>query len=355
MRPAEQLQAIWPSFSPARQQFPTALTAAVHSLLVHSRQPHQFLRTAGGDSHYQALPGLLVPRLVLGQLSLLACYRLTLESAEGTMAQAWKKVELGGQVFLFQLIVREGIVGYSCYLTDLVNIYKEQIDKHGFSDKFSSINSDLELDDISEGFEEVTGIMNSEGGSSRKMKGEVTQDCCDLQVEWFSEGIPYKWVFNMVKGSSSEFHDLVTKSLLKCMALLLGEREELVSIIRSKDLEIEDYENSGAKLTRKGLKTTWFKPELAFNETKPVEIEDEINFMTSSEIQSVISKTVVWTETDQVDSKVENNGSVFESPAAAKEVKDITPKLNTKRKIVKPDLTKIADKMNNKKRKLNSL
>lgn len=270
------------------------------------------------------------------------------------MTGQWRKVELGGQAYLLQLNVREDIVGYSCYLTDLVNIYKEEVDKEGFTDKFGEINSDLELDDIVEGFKEVTGIMISEG--VKKIKGEVLEDCCDLNVEWFSEGIPYKWIFKLFRRSSSEFHDLVTKSLLKSMALLLGEREELVSIIRSKDLEIEDYENSGAKLTRKALKTTWFKPELAFNETKSVEIEDEIDFITSSHIQNVMNKAVVQIKGDEVDSKETENESackVIKSPT--KESTEIPPKLNTKRKIVKPDLNKIADKMSNKKKKLNSL
>jgi len=270
------------------------------------------------------------------------------------MAGKWRKLELGGQAYLLQLNVREDIVGYSCYLTDLVNIYKEEVNKEGFSDKFGEINSDLELDDIVEGFKEVTGIMLSEG--ERKIKGKVLEDCCDLKVEWFSEGIPYKWIFKLVRESSSEFHELVTKSLLNSMALLLGEREELVSIIRSKDLEIEDYENSGAKLTRKALKTTWFKPELAFKETKPVEIEDEIDFITSSHIQNVMNKAVVQIKGDEVDSKETEHGTackVMKSPT--KESSEIPPKLNTKRKVVKPDLNKIADKMSNKKKKLNSL
>jgi len=271
------------------------------------------------------------------------------------MAGAWRKVELGGQTFLFQLNVDEGSVGYSCYLTDLVNIYKEEIDKNGFTGRFNEVNSDLEVSDILEdGLKEVVSIVNSDG--EKKIKGEIIEDCCDLHVQWLSEGIPYKWIFKMVRGSSSEFHDNVTKSLLKSMALLLGERDELVSIIRSKDLEIEDYENSGAKLTRKALKTTWFKPELAFQETKTAEIEDEIDFITSSKIQNIMNKTLSKKTGDEVDLKVKVNGSTFQaSESLTKEDISIPPKLSAKRKIVKPDLSKIADKNKNKRAKLNSL
>merc|ERR1712098_700427 len=59
---------------------------------------------------------------------------------------------------------------------------------------------------------------------------------------------------------------------------------ELVSIIRSKDLELEDYENSGAKLTRKALKTTWFSEEETFLGKEPVRVNDEVDFMTSRDM-----------------------------------------------------------------------
>jgi len=268
------------------------------------------------------------------------------------MEDAWHKLDLAGKLYLFKLTAREGIVGYSCYLTDLVDLYQEQIDREGFCDKFSRVNSDLELDDIGEGFGEVISIMKAEE-KARKVKGEIMPDSCDLQVEWISEGIPYKWIFHLVKGSSSNFHDVVTKSLLDSMAFLVQEKKELVNIIRSKDLELEDYENSGAKLTRKALKTTWFRQEEAFNEIKPVQLDDDIDFMTSPEIQNVMNKTVKMAKEDSNSKVTVKSADSLDSPK--KEAKENTPKLDSKRKIVKPDLTKIADKMNNKKRKLNSL
>jgi len=268
---------------------------------------------------------------------------------------SWQRVELGGEMYLFQLVVREGMMGYTCYLTDLVNIYKEQIDKDGFSKKFSEVNGDIELDDIDEGFREVIKIMNKQ---DKKVNGKVLfeEDIFNMDVEWISDGIPYKWTFNLVRGSSTEFHDMITKSLLKGMAILLQEKKELVSIIRSKDLELEDYENSGAKLTRKALKTSWFKEDEAFNERKPVFIDNEIDFMSSSEVLSVIDKPVQKpTETQNcTNAKLASNLDIS-VPHLKESVKESTPNLDSKRKIAKPDLSKIADKMNNKKRKLNSL
>ena len=246
-------------------------------------------------------------------------------------------------------------MGYTCYLTDLVYMYKEQISKDEFSDKFSKINSDIELDDIDEGFKEVIEVMNKQ---VKKIKAEVLlkEDIFDMHVEWVSDGIPYNWIFNLVRGSSSEFHALITKSLLKGMAILLQEKKELVSIIRSKDLELEDYENSGAKLTRKALKTSWFKEDEAFQDREPVLIDDEIDFMSSSEMQNVIDKTLKKTTETQSCKNTKLASDLDNIDAPQKEnVKLSTSNLDSKRKIVKPDLAKIADKMNNKKRKLNSL
>eukprot|EP00092_Neocalanus_flemingeri_P098369 GFUD01125432.1.p1 GENE.GFUD01125432.1~~GFUD01125432.1.p1 ORF type:complete len:272 (+),score=82.89 GFUD01125432.1:259-1074(+) len=271
------------------------------------------------------------------------------------MVGAWRKVELDGQAYLFQLDVSEDRVGYTCYLTDLVNIYKEKIDKDGFTDKFVEINSDLEDVDILEWFKEVNSIMNSD--VEKKLKGEIVGDFFNLEIKWFSDEIPIRWIFKMTRGSPSDFHDQVTKSLLLSMSLLLGEREELVATIRSKDLEIEDYENSGARLTRKALKTTWFKPELAFNETKTVVIEDELAFLTSEQIQSIMNKTLAKKVEDEVDLKGKVNGSSSQaSKSIIGEAKSLPPKLSNKRKVVKPDLAKIADSnKKNKRSKLNSL
>jgi len=270
---------------------------------------------------------------------------------------SWQRVELGGEMYLFQLVVREGTMGYTCYLTDLVYIYKEQIDKDGFSKKFNEVNSDIELDDMDEGFKEVIAIMNKQV-KNKKVKGEILfeEDILNMHVEWVSDGIPYKWIFNLVRGSSTEFHDVITKSLLKGMAILLQEKKELVSIIRSKDLELEDYENSGAKLTRKALKTTWFKEDEAFNEREPVFIDDEIDFMSSSEVLSVIDKPVQKPTKTQTctNTKVASNLDISDT-SLKESVKESTSNLDSKRKIVKPDLAKLADKMKNKKRKLNSL
>jgi len=273
------------------------------------------------------------------------------------MAGAWRNVELDGQKSLFQMEVKKGTVGYTCFVTDLVNLYKEEIDKDGFIKKFSEINSEVEVDDFEGIFSEISSIMNNSDSDGGKLEGGIEGDSCDLHLCWESDGLKLKWMFQLVRQSGSEFHQHVTKSLLRSMALLLGERDELVSIIRSKDLEIEDYENSGAKLTRKALKTTWFKPELAFNETKPVELNNEIDFMTSSEIQNVMNKSVIKTTGDEVDLKVKAKES--NEPASKTPVKEakviLPPTLSSKRKVVKPDLNKIADRQSNKKAKLNSL
>jgi len=279
---------------------------------------------------------------------------LTVSDILVTMAGAWKKVEFGGQKYLFKLIV-ETVGGYSCYLTDLVNLYKETTSKEVFAERFNEVNSDLEISDISEALKEVSSIINSDG--EKNIVGEVRDDICEIKVDWLIDEIPYMWIFKMERGSNDDFNQQVTKSLLSSIALLLGEREFLVSVIRSKDLEIEDYENSGSKLTRKALKTTWFKPEVDLNGTKAVQIEDEIEFITSPQIQNIIHKTIIKKVEDEVDTKENVNGNVSQvNKNSNEEVKSTLPNLSTKRKIVKPDLAKmVGTKNKTKKSKLNSL
>jgi len=249
----------------------------------------------------------------------------------------------------------ETLGGYSCYLTDLLNIYKEIISKEIFAERFNEVNSDLEISDVGEVLTEVSSVINGEG--EKKVVGEVREDFCEIKVDWQMDEIPYMWIFKMERGSSYDFNQQVTKFLLSSIALLLGERDYLVSVIRNKDLEIEDYENSGSKLTRKALKTTWFKPEVDLNETKATQIEDEIEFFTSPQIQNIMNRTIIKKVEDEVNTKENVNENASQvNTNVHEEVKSTLPNLSTKRKILKPDLAKmVGSKNKTKKLKLNSL
>jgi len=269
--------------------------------------------------------------------------------------KCWMKVNICEHTYLLQIRENKDSTGYTCYLTDLVNLFKEETNKHEFSAKFNDFNKDLELDDIDEAFKELMNILNSSENKSKKIFGNMSEDSCSINVEWFSEGIPYKWRFDMSKQSNTEFHDVITKSILNGMSVLLEEREKLNNIIRSKDLEIEDYENGGAKLTRKALKTNWFNPEGDLIGIQPSVIEDEIEFFSSNLIQNVLSKKHnIDVSEDNIDSNLKDSTS-NSNISTSKEKKVVIEKVNLKRKVVRPDLNKIADRMTNKRTKLSSL
>ena len=85
--------------------------------------------------------------------------------------KCWMKVNISEHTYLLQLRENKDTTGYSCYLTDLVNLFKEETNKHEFSVKFNNFNKDLELDDIDEAFKELMNIINSSENESKKIFG----------------------------------------------------------------------------------------------------------------------------------------------------------------------------------------
>ena len=104
-----------------------------------------------------------------------------------------------------------------------------------------------------------------EGGrkkSAAALKHEIKGNHFRLEVDWdLDGGLPCSWAFKLLLAPAAAFYEAVTKGLVSCLHTLLEERRELFKIVRDKDLEIEEYVNTGVKLSRPALKTQWFRPE----------------------------------------------------------------------------------------------
>jgi len=122
-----------------------------------------------------------------------------------------------------------------------------------------------------------------------------------------------------------------------------------VHLLRDKDLEIEEYRNSGFKLSRPSLKTPWFKPEdfdqrpLAASDTRK---RSCIETLSSSECNVLLKKAAAakTASADVVDSKREM-APLPETPLTAlscdapEETGSLKlPEPTHKRKVDKPDV-----------------
>lgn len=173
----------------------------------------------------------------------------------------WRKVKISeGESALtwIQITQEEDDVSCSCYFTDLINIYSEHLNKTGIETRFQDRNPGMETDDYQDFLTNVrTALSDSENSAISVVK---ENDSCNVDVDWTIEGIEYKWFFRTSLGPVQLFYKLVSYPLISGFEKLRQDKETLLSIIEAKDLEIEDYENNGSKLSLKKLRTVKFDP-----------------------------------------------------------------------------------------------
>jgi len=255
----------------------------------------------------------------------------------------WKPIKISGgdKTGLICLVTDSSDIGYTCYLTDLVNLYLETLDKSAFIAKFTQLNSDLEVDDFTE---IQTDLLKQLQGDNRdtKIKTSDASDGYSIDMSWEDDGIPYNWSFQMSKGSAEQFHQIVTTQLYHCVVTLNHQKEILLGVIRDKDLEIEDYENGGAKLSRKSLKTSRFQVS--------VDLDDKVATKSLPSANDLLSSS-------KYEELLKISKNLFDAQNKSSENAKNDPsnenKHSVKRKVEKPNLAKIARGPMNKKQKFN--
>ena len=261
----------------------------------------------------------------------------TLELEDSTKCLLWMDHE-----------IKEDNFNYTCYLTDLVNVYIEDLDKEAFMKRFNDLNEDLEVENYEEVLTELSRILRLSTSCKKRAKMVVDSGDCEVNVDWVSEDIPYKWRFILRRGSSQQFNSQVFCQVFDCMYKLAQEKKTLLEVVRKKDLEIEDYETSGARLSRKSLKTGRFNEVEALQGTDTINDGplDKVDFASHPEFTELLKRsnpTVKTTASKNQDNGTNDNGTTSTDTA------------EKKRKYVKPDLFKISknNRDNSKKPKLN--
>ena len=261
----------------------------------------------------------------------------TLELEDSTKCLLWMEHE-----------IKEDNFNYTCYLTDLVNVYIEDLDKEAFMKRFNDLNEDLEVENYEEVLTELGRILQLSTGYKKRAK-MFADGICEVNVDWVSEDIPYKWRFILRRGSSQQFNSQVFCQVFDCMYKLAQEKKTLLEVVRKKDLEIEDYETSGARLSRKSLKTGRFNEAEALKDTDTINDgpPDKVDFVSHPEFTELLKRSNLTVKTTA--SKNQYNGT---NDNGTSSTTDATEK---KRKYVKPNLFKISknNRDNSKKPKLN--
>ena len=146
----------------------------------------------------------------------------------------------------------------------------------------------------------------------------------------------------------------MTQPLLSSISSLLTQRNSLCSLLRDKDLELEDLRGGGATLSLPKLEMKRFALESFLEDQRADTIKDPMDFLINKDVVGIMSMGKVTkkqrngAEKDEVDINQKKN--VDNSPQSKPVM------LSSKRVITRPDLSKYKDdNKSSKKAKLNKL
>lgn len=152
----------------------------------------------------------------------------------------------------------------TCWLSDFTSLWTESINtKSELLDRFFAENEII--DRSSEGIEkqvlDTIGTLPPDSNKNIELRIDNNEDDRNimLKFKYILSEIPVRFQWKLTKSDSKQFFDVITKSIFQQLFELQNRNEELVQIIKSKNLEIEQYKLDGAKpLMRKQFITPPF-------------------------------------------------------------------------------------------------
>lgn len=185
----------------------------------------------------------------------------------------WRLLEINDQTFLFKLITS---YNYYCFLlTDLSVIYYEHLSENEIEKKCSEMNAGLEmsLNRI------LLQLKKTLDGLENKAVNNLTMvqenNIILIKTETIVAGIPFFWTYTLKECDKIQIKDHLLMPILVMFAELQQRQALLFSIIKKKDLEIEDYKGQGNKLSRKYLETKVFDINQFLQERSNSEVLEE--------------------------------------------------------------------------------
>ncbi len=157
-----------------------------------------------------------------------------------------------GRPWLYSLRpVRAG--GYELHLTDATKLFRERLTPREAVDRCQDLNPAVEFAQPEDLVEELTALLADK--TSNLSVEEEEEAGVRLKANGKLFGYDFRWNFAPSRLDSEKFFDFFLSDVLKCFSHLLEQNRHLLEVIRNKDLELLDYRQGGATLTRKNLKT----------------------------------------------------------------------------------------------------
>ncbi|KAM4868218.1 non-homologous end-joining factor 1 isoform X2 [Urocitellus parryii] len=194
------------------------------------------------------------------------------ELEQGLLMQPWAWLQLAENSLLAKAYITKQ--GYTLLVSDLQQVWHEQVDTSVVSQRAKELNKRLtappaaflcHLDNLLRPL-----LKNIAHPSEATFSCDLVAEALILRVRSELSGLPFYWNFHCILASPSLVSQHLIRPLMGMSLALQCHVKELSTLLRMKDLEIQDYQESGAMLSRGRLKTEPFE-ENAFLEQFMVE------------------------------------------------------------------------------------
>ncbi|TEA38965.1 hypothetical protein DBR06_SOUSAS1710047 [Sousa chinensis] len=183
------------------------------------------------------------------------------ELEQGLLMQPWAWLQLAENSLLAKAYITKQ--GYALLVSDLQQVWHEQVDTSVISQRAKELNKRLtappaaflcHLDDL------LCPLLKDTA-----CPGKATFSCdrvaeaLILRVRSELSGLPFYWNFHCILASPSLVSQHLIRPLMGMSLALQCQVRDLATLLHMKDLEIQDYQESGATLSRDRLKTEPFE------------------------------------------------------------------------------------------------
>uniref|UniRef100_A0ABI7ZTK8 Non-homologous end-joining factor 1 n=1 Tax=Felis catus TaxID=9685 RepID=A0ABI7ZTK8_FELCA len=215
------------------------------------------------------------------------------ELEQGLLMQPWAWLPLAENSLLVKAYITKQ--GYALLVSDLQQVWHEQVDASVVSQRAKELNKRLtappaaflcHLDDLLRPLLKDTACPGKATFSCDRV-----DEAMILRVQSELSGLPFYWNFHCILANPSLVSQHLIRPLMGMSLALQCQGRELATLLRMKDLEIQDYQESGAVLSRDRLKTEPFE-ENSFLEQFMVE--------TLKKQRSIPSKYICLSTVDDV-------------------------------------------------------
>ncbi|XP_042806128.1 non-homologous end-joining factor 1 isoform X3 [Panthera onca] len=183
------------------------------------------------------------------------------ELEQGLLMQPWAWLPLAENSLVVKAYITKQ--GYALLVSDLQQVWHEQVDASVVSQRAKELNKRLtappaaflcHLDDLLRPLLKDTACPGKATFSCDRVDEAVI-----LRVQSELSGLPFYWNFHCILANPSLVSQHLIRPLMGMSLALQCQGRELATLLRMKDLEIQDYQESGAVLSRDRLKTEPFE------------------------------------------------------------------------------------------------